>query len=101
MAFYVVSYAHNTHAWRISGIKPEMSFYTINATMNPGATEDEVRGMLRGMLRERFGFAAHSESGEVSGYALVVGNNGPKIHAAGSEIAPMPAYLSADSDGWR
>jgi hypothetical protein len=44
-----MSYAHNTSAWRISGMKPGMSFYAINATMNPAATGDEVRGMLRGM----------------------------------------------------
>jgi uncharacterized protein (TIGR03435 family) len=93
-AFWIVSYAHNAPAWRISGMKLEMSFYTINATMNPAATEDQVRGMLRAMLKERFGFAAHSESKEVSGYALVAGKNGPKIRAAGSEVAPMPPYLS-------
>ena len=94
-ALHLVSYAHNMPEWRISGLKPEMSFYTIEATMDPTATEDDVRSMLRAMLKERFGFAAHSESKEVSGYVLVVGKNGPKIRTARSETASMPAYLGA------
>lgn len=93
-ASYIVTYAHDLPAWRISGMKREVSFYRISAALNPEASVDEVRGMLRGMLRERFGFAAHSESGEVSGYNLVVGKNGHKLTAAGSEIPPQPAYFS-------
>jgi uncharacterized protein (TIGR03435 family) len=61
--------------------------------MNPEATAEEVRGMVRSMLKERFGFAAHTESGETSGYSLVVGKNGHKLLSAGNEIAPPPAYF--------
>lgn len=94
-AFYLVSYAHNLPAWRVSGMKPEIvSFYRIEATMDPSATEGEVQGMLRAMLKERFGFTAHWDSKEANGYNLVVGKNGPKLTAAGNEIAPQPIYLS-------
>jgi uncharacterized protein (TIGR03435 family) len=42
---------------------------------------------LRGLLRERFGFAAHWEKRDLAGYAPVVGHNGPKMkQSAESEM---------------
>jgi uncharacterized protein (TIGR03435 family) len=52
---------------------------------NLSATTDELRSMLRNLLAERFKFRAHEEMREQSGYALVVGKNGPKLKQATTE----------------
>jgi uncharacterized protein (TIGR03435 family) len=98
LASSLVPYSYDTPLWRVSGITWGPTFYTINATMDPAATQDDIRGMLRTMLKERFGFAAHAESKELSGYSLTVTKNGPKLLAAGSEIAPMPEYFRGKPD---
>ena len=97
--FMLAQYAHNLPGWRISGIKSEPIFYTISATMDPAVNEAEVRRMFQGLLIERFGLVAHKESRELSGYALVVAKNGPKLAVATElgEAPPMPEYFKGKS----
>jgi uncharacterized protein (TIGR03435 family) len=51
--------------------------------------------MLQTLLVERFKIVTHRETKELSGYALVVGKNGPKLNTktAAGESPPLPSYL--------
>lgn len=97
--YFLTCYAYRLPVWRISGVKSEQSFYTIAATMDPGSTEDEVRAMLRQLLRERFNLSVHTETKELSGYALAAGPGGSKLRTTGpgGEAPPMPDYLRGKS----
>ena len=44
--------------------------------------EDQLKLMLQTLLKERFKLAFHRQAQDISGYALVVGKNGPKLTAA-------------------
>jgi len=58
-----------------------MPAYDITARAPDGRTPtvDEVRQMLQTLLMDRFKLIFHRESKEVTGYALVIGKNGPKL----------------------
>jgi uncharacterized protein (TIGR03435 family) len=88
-------YAYHLPAWRIVGMEEDQSFYSINATTDPSATEDQVRLMLQRLLADRFKLVAHRITKELQGYALVVAKNGPKIKTATAlkEAPPMPEYI--------
>lgn len=61
----------DTEHWDIDAVAPER------------LKKDEYRPMLQALLTDRFGLATHRESGERSGYALVVAKSGPKLPPAG------------------
>lgn len=52
---------------------------------DPNATEAQLIGMLQDLLIERFNLQFHRESLDVSGFALVVARNGPKLDESTSE----------------
>jgi uncharacterized protein (TIGR03435 family) len=52
--------------------------FEIVAKMPEGATGDQVPGMLRALLAERFKLAAHPENRPKTGWALMVDKGGPK-----------------------
>jgi uncharacterized protein (TIGR03435 family) len=92
---YLSRYAYRLPSWRISGIEQARFFYTIEATLDSVATEDQVRQMVQAVLVERFKFVTHRETKELSGYNLVVGKKGPKLNTKTEtgEVPPMPDYL--------
>lgn len=91
----LLRYAYHLPNWRIAGADKDQSFYSVDATMDASATEDQVRTMLQGLLTERFKLAVHRETKDVQAYALEVEKNGPKIKAAAEgEPHPMPEYFS-------
>jgi len=51
----------------------------VNAKMPEGVTRDQLPEMLHALLVERFKLAAHKETRQRSGYALVVDKSGPKL----------------------
>jgi uncharacterized protein (TIGR03435 family) len=55
--------------------------YDIQATFPADTPPQQVRQMTQALLAERFKLALHRESRQLPIYALVVGKNGPKIHA--------------------
>jgi uncharacterized protein (TIGR03435 family) len=61
---------------------------------NPVA-EDQLRLMLQSLLKERFKLEVHRQASQLSGYALVVGKNGTKLHPVegGGEGAMTGAAL--------
>jgi uncharacterized protein (TIGR03435 family) len=71
-----------------------MELYTLEATMDPNTTEDQVRLMLQTLLTERFKIVSHWETRSCSGYQLAVERNGSKLKTAtaAGEVPPMPEY---------
>lgn len=57
--------------------------FAIRAIMPEGSTQEQVPGMLRALLEDRFHLVAHRTVSEQPGYALVTGKNGPKLKRAG------------------
>jgi uncharacterized protein (TIGR03435 family) len=53
--------------------------FDIQAKVPAGATRDDVKLMLQGMLEERFHLQFHRETKEMAGFELVVAKNGPKL----------------------
>jgi bla regulator protein blaR1 len=88
-------YAYHLPAWRISGIDKDKGawppmLYTIAATMDADATEDQVRLMLQTLLVDRFKIVSHRETKELQGYALVVAKGGPKLRTTTVFGEPSP-----------
>lgn len=54
----------------------------VTAKVPLGATKDEFRAMLQGLLSERFGLRYHFEKKEIPGYHLITAKNGPKLKAS-------------------
>jgi uncharacterized protein (TIGR03435 family) len=52
---------------------------TISTSAGNPASDDEVRVMMRGLLRDRFRLKMHRETREMDVYALVAGKSGPKL----------------------
>lgn len=72
-------------------------------TEKKGVTKDELRLMVRSLLRERFNFSAHYETKQVSIYGLKLakpGQTGPKLqsHPAGSSCPSTLPGKALDSD---
>jgi uncharacterized protein (TIGR03435 family) len=62
--------------------------YDIDATMAAGTSLEQFRTMLQNLLADRFQMAAHRETRESSGFALVVGKGGPKLIQSADSPAP-------------
>jgi uncharacterized protein (TIGR03435 family) len=56
--------------------------YDIEAKAESPASSEQIRLMLRTLLTDRFKLAVRSEMKERRVYALVVGKDGPRLHAA-------------------
>jgi uncharacterized protein (TIGR03435 family) len=63
--------------------------YDVVANLPPGTTREQFMLMLQNLLADRFKIAAHYESREIQGYALVVGKGGPKFKETAVK-APAP-----------
>jgi uncharacterized protein (TIGR03435 family) len=83
----LIAAAYRLRADRVTGPSwMDDNFFDVEATMPAGADKDQAHEMLQNLLIERFGLAFHRETKELSGYALSVGKNGPKLQ----ESAPPP-----------
>ncbi len=51
----------------------------VDATMPPGTTQEQFQEMLRNLIVSRFDLKYHTGTKKVTGYALVVAKNGPKM----------------------
>ncbi len=67
--------------------------FVIEARTSDATPTDAIRMMLRTMLAERFGFAAHTERRELPMLALTLARAdkrlGPRLRASGAECAPI------------
>ncbi|MES2394159.1 MAG: TIGR03435 family protein [Acidobacteriota bacterium] len=71
--------------------------YDIEAKADGAATEDEMKGMMRALLTERFGLAFHREKKELRAFALVAAKGGPKLGAGFKQAAGEEMPLRQNS----
>jgi len=72
--------------------------FNIFAKFPVGATQDQLPEMLQWLLVERFGLVAHGETKNLPAFALLVGNDGPKMKPAAPD-ADAPAEPAAKNVG--
>ncbi len=91
--------AYGMHAYQVTG--PgwlDTQRFDIAATVPEGATQDQVQGMWRNLMIERFGLQAHVEQKDGQVSELVVGKDGHKMTAS-TDPAPSLRSILAFSPG--
>jgi uncharacterized protein (TIGR03435 family) len=76
-----IRWAYKLGVYEISG--PEWlstARFDITAKAASQVAEDQPRLMLQSLLKERFKLEVHRQNKDLSGYALLVGKNGTKLH---------------------
>lgn len=73
--------------------------FEIDARTKPDVTMEEARGMLRGLLAERFGLITHRDTRELSVYSMTLAGDRPgtQLRPSGPDCAPVrgPAGVPA------
>jgi len=98
--WYMIGYAYRLQPYRISGPIPgSINIYSVEATFDPTASDDDVRLMFQSLLRDRFKMRSHTVTKDVEGYALSVAATGLKIREVQSDDkpAPLPAWIQRGS----
>jgi len=90
----MISYAYNVPVSRIE--VQTNGLYSVDAKIDPSATEEQARAMLQGLLVERLKLVVHRDTREVQGYELVAAKSGPKLKEADASADPpaMPNYMA-------
>jgi uncharacterized protein (TIGR03435 family) len=94
----LIQMAYKVESYQLSG--PEWlatTRFDIVAKLPDGATKAQVPEMLQALLADRFKLAVHRESKEQTVYALLAGNDGPKL----KEAAPDGSCPARPSTGGR
>ena len=102
--WYCISYAYGMKSYQMSG--PDWLknvHYDIAAKGPAGTGRDQLPKMMQALLADRLKLEVHHEKREMSGLALIVGKNGPKLKesAAGSGGAAGDAHfgIGATAEG--
>jgi uncharacterized protein (TIGR03435 family) len=66
----------------------DTQFVQVDATFPPSTTEEHFQEMLQNLMVDRFELKYHSATKEISGYALEIAKNGPKVKASVESPAP-------------
>lgn len=95
----LVRFAYDLHGYQVSGDTAWMDtdHFEILATFPASTTDSQRAQMMQAMLADRFALEVHRGSKEVSGYALVAGKNGTKLHPAESAERGLILGRSATS----
>src|SRR5438477_6515877 len=82
----LIQRAYGVMDWNVSGgpgwIRTDRFDVAAKASVTGNLTERQLQPMLQKLLAERFKLKLHKSSKEMSGYALVVNKNGPKVKAS-------------------
>jgi uncharacterized protein (TIGR03435 family) len=79
--------------------KLDYRYFTIEATMAPGANAAEFQLMLQNLLMERFGLAFHRETGQLAQYELSFVAGGPRMaRAKAVPDGPLPGLPEDNED---
>ncbi|HEV2619149.1 MAG TPA: TIGR03435 family protein [Acidobacteriaceae bacterium] len=63
----------------------ETERYDVVATIPPGAPKEQIPGMLRHLLGDRFQISQHTEKKDEAAYFLRLGSSGPKLKPSSSD----------------
>jgi uncharacterized protein (TIGR03435 family) len=74
----LVRYAYDLQGAQIVGHVP-VEAYDIDATYLASSTPADIKEMVKSLLRDRFGFRAHTETRKMPVFQLVVGPGGHKL----------------------
>lgn len=83
---YLIGYAYQLDFSLVSGKCG--SIYSVEATFDPAATDDQVRLMVQSLLTDRFKLRTHRVTTEADGYAMTIGKGGLKIKEASATDEP-------------
>jgi uncharacterized protein (TIGR03435 family) len=93
----LITFAYDVHAQQVSGGPAWMQSEKFDVTGQPQAegtpNTQQLRGMIRSMLQERFGLAVHTDKKEMPAYALVAGSGGAKLTRNTSNPNGLPALF--------
>ena len=107
--------AYNVKEFQLAGPSwldstDETTRFTVDATMPPDTTKEQLRVMLQNLLADRFKLAAHRELRDLPKYTLTVASrNGPKMKQAAeynppkgdaTPLPPRPRTESYDTYGF-
>lgn len=76
----------------------DTEFVQVDATLPPNTTKEQFQEMLRNLIADRFKLKYHADTKEISGYALVIAKNGPKIKESPDAPAPQETEASGPPD---
>lgn len=87
----LVEFAWDVKDYQVSGEPSwaESAHYEVLATFPASTSKADRARMMQAMLADRFGLVVRQDSKEVSGYAIVTGKSGPKLHSPGNEEPGM------------
>jgi len=80
-----IEWAYGVQQSQITGpewIGAEDAHFDIQARADEGATLDEMKAMMKALLKERFGLEFHREPKEITAYAMTIAKSGPKMKEA-------------------
>ena len=90
----LMTMAYNVHLNQISGGPSWMENDKFDIQGRPMAdgtpNVDQLRGLLRGLLADRFKLTTHTDKKEMPAYVLTVGNGGPKMTANTANPTGLP-----------
>jgi len=82
----VVRWAYNVVDFQVTGPDwMDQQRYDIVAKTPAGASDEQLRLMMRTLLADRFKLAAHQQTREAQAWVLSVGKNGPKFKESASD----------------
>lgn len=93
----LITMAYNIHTRQISGGPAWMESDKFDVTGQPQAegtpSTEQLRALIKSMLADRFQLTVHTEKKELPAYAIVVGNNGPKLTSNDTNPNGLPSLL--------
>jgi uncharacterized protein (TIGR03435 family) len=93
----LITFAYGLHARQIDGGPSWMTSDPYDVTGLPGApgipNQEQLRGMVRQLLEDRFQLAFHRETRDQSVYAIVMGEGGHKLARNDSNPQGLPSLL--------
>jgi uncharacterized protein (TIGR03435 family) len=93
----LIAAAYRVRATQVSGAAWLADLvFDIEAKLPEGTQKEQLNAMMKSMLEERFGLRVHRESQTKSGFALVVGKNGPKLRPSEPPPAPSPGITEQE-----
>jgi uncharacterized protein (TIGR03435 family) len=93
----LITMAYNLHVRQVSGGPSWMENDKFDITGRPQAegvpNTDQLRGMIRSLLTDRFKLTTHTEKKDLPAYVLTVGNRGHKLTPNTSNPNGLPGLL--------
>ena len=87
---HLIMMAYNVESAQLEGGPPwaQSQFYNVQAKAAGPATAAQLRLMLQVLLADRFHLVLRRDTRTMSGYALIVDKNGPKLPAPKTDVPP-------------